>query len=139
MTIQNRWLLGLRIFVLICIGTLVAVTISLIDSAGVKAPLLAMMGSSFAIVTLYPPRVDTVLELVQDLLSLVGVGIIITGGMYWLIDAARNISNDELQLILSAFFFQMFVFIIAIYVFVTMLIFADWNVLKEAIKKMLRR
>ena len=139
MTIQNKWMLGLRIVVLLCMGALVAATIYLIDSAGVKAPLLAMIGSSFAIVTIYPPRVDTILDLVQDLFSLVGVGIIITGGMYWLIDAVRNISNDGPQLILSVIFFQMFVLIIAIYVFITMLIFADWKGMKEAIKKMLRR
>lgn len=142
MTKQDKWLLGLRVVALLCIAALVILTVVQLDSAGVKAPLLAMMGSSFAILTLYPPRVITILGIFQDVISLAGAGIVIAAGRFWLIDAISNGSIDRLQMDLSLAYFQLLLSVIFIYIalsLIVLLVLADWSPAIAAIKKIRRR
>ena len=99
MTRQDISLLGLRLVLLSAIGALVYLTIGEIESSGVKAPLLTMMGGATIVAIIYPPRSITIHDLAQDLFTVVGTGIAIAGGVYWLDDAVQTTSADKLPLI----------------------------------------
>ena len=137
MTIQDKWLWALRIIVLACIITLAVMTANLIDSPGVRAPLLTMMGGATIVMTLYPPRVSTMLEIAQDIIALVGTGIAIAGAYNWLVDATqKSIAGDFL---VSFSLAALLVFLIVLYVVLSMLILADWHGIKQALKVAVRK
>jgi len=122
--------------VLLFIAILVIITVGWIESDGVKAPLLTMMGSSATvIITLRPPRLITI----QGIGILVATGVVIAGGMYWLFDAAAPYRDAQLTsqpavLLLAT---------LALYIIVSMLILGGWNIIwngiKFAVRRLLRR
>lgn len=141
MTTQDKWLLVLRIIVLACIVTLTALTVGMIVSPGVRAPLLTMMGGATIVITLYPPRVSTIPEIAQDLIALVGTGIAIAGASNWLIDAAQESVGDDFRVPFSLA--ALLMFLVVLYVVLSILILADWDGIKQtlrvAVRKIMRR
>ena len=132
MTNQGKWLLKLRLAALLFIAILVIVTVGWIESDGIKAPLLTMMGSSATvIITLRPPRLITI----QGIGILVATGVVIAGGMYWLFDAAAPFRGARLTS-QPAFFLLA---ILALYVIVSMLILGGWNIIWNGVKSVVRR
>ena len=91
---SDKKLLWLRGIVLVCIAALVVASINIIEPAGMKAPLLTLMGSVAVIITLYPPREIAV----QDVGTFLGTVIIMLGGSYWLIDATQGSSANDVLL-----------------------------------------
>ncbi len=124
------WLRG---FMLVCILMLSGATIGWLSSAGVKAPLLTMMGGVTIIMTLYPPRIFTM----QNAGTLLGTGIAIFGGGYWLIDSIERDTVNELPLVSSLAF--ILIILLAIYVFISTLTIVNWNAIKAIMRKIARR
>lgn len=127
----------LRGFMLVCILMLSVAAIGWLSSAGVKAPLLTMMGGVTIIMTLYPPRVFTM----QDAGTFLGTGIAIFGGGYWLIDSIESVR--PIEIIRASILAFLLIALLTFHVFVSMLIFANWggiwNGIKAAVRKILRR
>ena len=136
---QVKWLLGLRVVVLACIITLAALTVSLIDSPGVRAPLLTMMGGVTIVMTLYPPRAIAIQDLAQDLFTVVGTGIAVSGGIYWLFDASQTVAADKRPLILSLAYSLMLILVTYLFVSMLIVIVANWGRIKTGVQRILRR
>lgn len=141
MTNQDKWLLALRFIMLACIITLAALAVNMIDSPGVRAPLLTMMGGVTIVMTLYPPRVMTILGVAQDIIAIVGTGIAITGAFYWLTDAAQKTTADDF--LLSFYLAALLFLILGLYGFLTIPILSDssglWQAVKTVIQRIIRR
>ena len=141
MTNQDKWLLGLRLIMLACIVTLAAMTVNLVASPGVRAPLLTMMGGVTIVMTLYPPRVMTVLGIAQDIIAVAGTGIAIAGAFYWLTDAAQKATVNDF--LLSYSLARLLFLLLGLYGFLTIPILSDssglWKAIKTAIRRIIRR
>ncbi|MXY45722.1 MAG: hypothetical protein F4Y44_01820 [Chloroflexi bacterium] len=137
MTSQDKWLLALRIIVLAGIVILAALTSGLIVSHRVRAPLLTMMGGATIIMTLYPPRVNKMPEIAQDILALVGTGIAIAGASNWLIDSAQKGTASDF--LMSFSLAALLICTILVYVILSMFIIADWNGIKQATETGIRK
>ena len=141
MTVQDKRMRRLRIVILAFVGMLLVATISMIDSASVKAPLLTMLGGGTIIVTLYPPRTLTV----QDAGTLLGTGIAISGGAYWLIGEMERAPPNELFPV--SILASILVVLLFSHISISMLILADWTVIwngvrsgiKAAVRRITRR
>ena len=139
MTSQDKWLLALRIALLACIITLAATTINLIHSPGVRAPLLTMMGGVTIVMTLYPPRTIAIQDLAQDLFTVIGTGIAISGGIYWLFDASQTVAADKRPLILPLAYSLMLTLVAYLFVSMLIVIAANWGRIKTGVQRKLRR
>ena len=73
--------------------SLVAITATQIGSAGVKAPLLTMMGSAAIIMVLFSVARSAIT--VQNVGTILGTAIVMGGGGYWLIDTRQHGSIDD--------------------------------------------
>ena len=107
----DRIVQGIRVVALVCIGVLVVWATIQINSAGLKAPLLTMMGSAAIIIALF--SVNTAVTM-QNVGTIFGTAIVMGGGVYWLIDARQNSSIDDMALssdlsILLVTFLQMYI------------------------------
>ena len=115
---SNRIVLVIRIGVVLCIAVLVGITVVGMISPGLKAPLLTMMGSATIIVALYSSNPQAVTW--QNVGTILGTTIVMSGGGYWLIDAASNSSDFEKEL--SAWLTGFILFFLGIHIFSSMLI-----------------
>ena len=126
---------------LTCIITLATLTVNSIASPGVRAPLLTMMGGVTIIMTLYPPRVITILGIAQDIIAITGTGIAISGAFYWLTDAAQKAAADDFQLSFSLA--TLLFLLLGLYGLLTIPILANssgiWQAVRTAIRKIIRR
>ena len=87
-----RLLQWVRYVALACIAVLVAVTFFAIDSNGVKAPLLTLMGSCAIIIWLFPVERNAPLE--QHIGSIAGTIVVMWGSMFWLLDSMDHSQSD---------------------------------------------
>ena len=88
-----RWL---RIVSLALIVVLVAVAVLQTSSAGVKAPLLTIMGSAAIIIALFSVSRSAVTA--QNIGTVVGTVIVMGGGGYRFVDAGQQAQEDDLTL-----------------------------------------
>ena len=139
MSNQNKWLWGLRIIALACIIALAVLTVNLIHSPGVRAPLLTMLGGVTIVMTLYPPRTIAIQDLAQDLFTVIGTGIAISGGIYWLFDASQTVAADKRPLILSLTYSLMLILVTYLFVSMLIVIVANWGRIKTGVQRKLRR
>lgn len=102
----------LRIVAVLCIAVLSTITVTQIDSAGLKAPLLTMMGSSTIIMVLL--SIDRTAITVQNIGTIFGTAVVVVGGVYWLIDARQRSSADDLAV--SSFMLNGLMVLLLIYV-----------------------
>ena len=134
---SDKALLWIRIAMVMLIGVLVFSTVNWINSAGVRAPLLTMMGGATIIMTLYPFRSIAMQDIARDVFTVIGTGIAIAGGFFWLIDAAQEGTVDDF---LRSFYLALSLMLLSlIYVVISMLTIADWHGIREAIRKVTRR
>ena len=127
----------IRMVMLACIAIMLGVTVFLLAHAGVKAPLLTMMGSVTVIITLYPPSMITM----QNTGTLLGTGMVMGGGGYWLRDAVERsaaIQQNANELLTISLLASFLTVLLAIYVFVSMLTTVDWNDIRRAIRRIRR-
>ena len=90
---SEKWADWLRIAALLSVICLVAIAATLISSAGLKAPLLTMMGSAAIIMVLFSVSRSAIT--VQNVGTILGTAIVMVGGGYWLIDATRHATVDD--------------------------------------------
>lgn len=90
---SEKWADWLRIGALLSVICLVTITATLISSAGVKAPLLTMMGSAAIIMVLFSVSRNAIT--VQNVGTILGTAIVMVGGGYWLIDATQHGTVDD--------------------------------------------
>ena len=107
----DRIVQGIRVVALVCIGVMVVWAMTQINSAGLKAPLLTMMGSAAIIIALF--SVNTAVTM-QNAGTIFGTAIVMGGGGYWLTDARQNSSIEDMALssdlsILLVTFLQMYI------------------------------
>ena len=87
MTSETR-IKWLRIGALLSVTCLVTVAAIQVGSAGLKAPLLTMMGSASIIMVLFSVNRSAIT--VQNVGTILGTAIVMVGGGYWLIDARQH-------------------------------------------------
>ena len=130
---SSKILQGLQIFALVCIAVLATTTVWQMSEAGVKAPLLTMMGGVTIITVLYPTRVVTM----RDMVTLAGTGIVVFGDFYWLIDATEN--NNAL-LIEALTIFLLLILVLVGYVLLSMLVvLVDWHTVRDFLIRTIRK
>ena len=131
---SNMALLWIRVVMLACIAIMVVAAVSLVAHAGIKAPLLTMLGSVTVIITLYPPRLVTM----QNTGTLLGTGIVMGGGGYWLKDAVERTPAIQLnadELLVISLLASILMVILIFFVLVSMLTTINWNDIKKVIQK----
>ncbi|MDE2686058.1 MAG: hypothetical protein OXI16_00970 [Chloroflexota bacterium] len=136
---SERIVQALRVVTLLCIGTLVAVTITQIGSSGVKAPLLTMLGGVTIITVLYPnDAVPYARSYNARLLStLAGTGIVVLGDFFWMLDETQ--SNNSLRLEALAIFLPL-TLILVVYMCLSMVILhTNWLSVGSIIRRVILR
>ena len=129
MTNQDKWLLGLRIVVLICTIILAALTEGLIYSPGVQAPILTMVGSAAIIMMIFPmdqPRI--IQHIVRDTGTILGTGTVMYGGARWLDDAIQRAPGYDVP-VASSLAFSLIV-LLSVYLIASVLI-RSWLVVSS--------
>ena len=121
----------LRIVALAFIVILVAVTVLQASSAGVKAPLLTIMGSGAIIIALFSVSRSAVTA--QNIGTILGTVIVMGGGGYWFIDARQQAHADDLTL--NTLLIVLLIMVTAIYLLSSMLIPASSIVLTRIRRK----
>ena len=109
---SDTWIRWIRIGTLLCIVCLVAITAVQISSAGLKAPILTIMGSAAIIIALFSVSRSAIT--VQNVGTNLGTTIVMVGGGYWLIDARKYSSADDLAL--SSFLTNTLILLLFVYV-----------------------
>ena len=139
MTSQDKWLLGLRITALICVIVMVALVEGSIESSGVRAPLLTMVGSAAVIMMIFPmDRTSTIQVILRDIGTIVGTGIVMYGGVRWLEDAIQRGPGHDAPAASSMM--VSLLFLLGVYLLLSVLTFVDWgNIIRRAIRKIMRR
>ena len=94
--VGGHWTQLLRVVALSFILFLVATAVAQVSSAGIKAPLLTMMGSAAIIIVLF--SIDRSAITIQNVGTILGTVIVVFGGGYWLTDARRHGSINDLSL-----------------------------------------
>lgn len=116
---QNKWLLGIRVVVLLYLLAAAFVTAIALDDNGVKAPLLTLTGGAVIIVVLFPTRVTTIEDVSISAGTTLGTAIAAIGGAgTWFLDATEGETVTEFLLFLITFGFS------AAYLFISLIIFA---------------
>ena len=139
MTSQDKWLLGLRIIALICVVAMVALVEGSIESSGVRAPLLTMVGSAAVIMMIFPmDRTSTIQVILRDMGTIIGTGSVMYGGVRWLEDAVQRGPGYDAPAALSMI--ALLLFLLGIYLLLSVLTFVDWgNIIGTATRKIMRR
>lgn len=110
--IGGHWTQSLRLVALSIILFLVAMAVVQVSSAGIKAPLLTMMGSASIIIVLFSINRSAIT--IQNVGTILGTAIVVFGGGYWLTDARRHGSANDLSL--SSFLANGLILLLFIYV-----------------------
>ena len=110
--VGEHWTQSLRLVALSFILLLVATAVVQVSSAGIKAPLLTMMGSASIIVVLF--SIDRSAITIQNVGTILGTAIVVLGGGYWLTDARQHGSANDLSL--SSFLTNGLILLLFIYV-----------------------
>ena len=139
MTSQDKWLLGLRIIALICVIAMVTLVEGSIESSGVRAPLLTMVGSTAVIMMIFPmDRTSTVQVILRDMGTIIGTGAVMYGGVRWLEDAVQRGPSNDAPAALSMI--ALLLFLLGIYLLLSVLTFIDWgNIIGTVARKIIRR
>ena len=139
MTNQDKWLLALRIVALACIIVFVALIENLINSSGVRAPLLTMAGSAAIIMMLFPmDRTSTMQNVLRDVGTASGTATVMYGGVRWLEDAVQR--GPSYDFLVAWYMMTALMILLGIYLFLSMLSLLNWGKIKEtATRKIMRR
>ena len=128
MTNQDKWLLGLRIIVLLYFLAAALMTAVVLDDNGVRAPLLTLTGGAVIIVVLFPIKVTTIENVSISAGTTLGTAIAAIGGAgTWFLDATKGETDIEFLI------FQITLALLAVYLFISLIIFAltIYNLLKS--------
>ena len=119
---SGTWIRWIRIGTLLSIVCLVAIAAVQISSAGLKAPLLTIMGSAAIIIALF--SVSRRAITIQNVGTNLGTVVVMAGGGYWLVDARAHSSSHDLEL--SSFLTNILILLLFVYV-ISMLIPTVYN------------
>ena len=119
MTSQDKWLLGLRIFLLMYFLVAAFMTATALDDNGVRAPLLTLTGGAVIIVVLFPVKITTVENVSISAGTTLGTAIAAIGGAgAWFLDATTGQTDTEYLIFLTTFV------LLVSYLFISLIVFA---------------